>query len=400
MKCDGFKSVAVKIAFWAAAKATRIEEFQVHMAELKDIDAKAYEWLAKKPENQLSKAYFSTTPKSDILLNNLCESFNSFIIDAREKPVIEMYEMIRNLLMGRFQKNRERANKWNGRICSKIKDVLAKIYVEAIRYSPMKSDEMHYQITRSDDKRDQHSVDLFNRSCSCRKYDLTGIPCKHAVCAIWCKKDDPEAYVHPYYLVETYRRCYAARIMPVNGPDLWPPCDLVPPLPPVYIQKVGRPAKLRRREPDEPPPSENKLRGVKKFTKCKQCGGSGHNKRTCNRTEDLQHQEAFQKEPMTQQSAILPNKNLGATRKEKLQVKRARQVGVNIEGSSCSISSININQSVNIHTPAFLKDGVSFTTVSRLRASTGVRGRAGQSSSSSRIHGVKSNSSQESFKKK
>ncbi|XP_075499068.1 uncharacterized protein LOC142537436 [Primulina tabacum] len=110
MKRDGFKSVAVKIAFWAAEKTTRIEEFQVHMAELKDIDAKAYEWLAKKPET------------SDL--------------------------------------------RWNGRICSKIKDVLAKIYVEAIRYSPMNSDEMHYQIMRSYDRRDQHSVDLLNRSCS------------------------------------------------------------------------------------------------------------------------------------------------------------------------------------------------------------------------------------------
>ncbi|XP_075504014.1 uncharacterized protein LOC142541355 [Primulina tabacum] len=164
---------------------------------------------SEKTRSQWSKAYFSTAPKSDILLNNMCESFNSFILDAREKP---------------------------------IKDVLAKIYVEAIRYSPMKSNEMHYQITRSDDRRDQHSVDLLTRSCSCRKYDLTGIPCKHAVCAIWCKKDDPEAYVHPYYLVETYRRCYATRIMPVDGSNLWPPCDLVPPLSPIYIQKVRRPA--------------------------------------------------------------------------------------------------------------------------------------------------------------
>ncbi|XP_073129211.1 uncharacterized protein [Henckelia pumila] len=88
IKRDGFKSVAVKIAFWDAAKSTRIEEFQVHMAKLKDIDAKAYEWLSKKPGNKWSKAYFSTTPKSDILLNNMCESFNSFILDAREKPVI------------------------------------------------------------------------------------------------------------------------------------------------------------------------------------------------------------------------------------------------------------------------------------------------------------------------
>lgn len=398
MKRDGFKSVAVKIALWAVAKTTTIEEFKFRMAELKDIDSNAYEWLAKKPESHWSKAYFSTTPKSDILLNNMCESFNSFILDARDKPVIEMFEIIRNLLMGRFQKNRERAEKWNFRICSKIKDLLSKIYVQAIKYSPMKSDEMHYQITRSDDRHDQHSVDLSRRSCSCRKYDLTGIPCKHAVCAIWCKKDDPEAYVHPFYLVETYRRCNASRIMSVNGPDLWPQCYLPPPLPPRYEEKVGRPEKLRRREADEPPPFKNKLKGVTKFTKCKICGGSGHNKRTCNRNDNVQHKKATQQESTTQQSRTVPDKVVSNLRKpQKLPVKRS-QIGVHIEGSSCSISSINVNQSVNIHKPAFMKGGINFTTVSRLRSSSSVRGRVGQSSSSTANHLVKPTSSQGSVK--
>ncbi|XP_073152403.1 uncharacterized protein [Henckelia pumila] len=203
MKRDGFKSVAVKIAFWAAAKATRVEEFRLRMTQMKESDENAYEWLAKKPENQWSKAFFSTSPKCDILLNNMCESFNSLILYAREKPVIEMFEMIRNLLMARYQVNREKAGRWKSQICPKIRDVLAKIYIDAAGYYP--SDEMHYQITKLDDRRDQHSVDLSSRSCSCRKYDLTGIPCKHAVCAIWCKKEDPEAYVHSYYTVETYK---------------------------------------------------------------------------------------------------------------------------------------------------------------------------------------------------
>lgn len=178
-----------------------------------------------KPENQWSKAYFSTSPKCDILLNNICESFNSFILYARKKPLIEMFQLIRNLLMTRFQVNREKADKWKSRICPKIRDVLSKIYVDAAQYSLMKSDEMHYQITMSDDRRDQHSVDLSRKSCSCRKYDLTCNPCKHAVCVIW---------VHSYYMVKTYRICYELAIMPVNGPNLWPASNLAPPLPPVY----------------------------------------------------------------------------------------------------------------------------------------------------------------------
>ncbi|XP_073064187.1 uncharacterized protein [Primulina eburnea] len=331
MKRAGFKSLAVKITFWAAAKATRIEEFRVQMNEMKVIDENAYEWLAKKPENQWSRAYFSTSPKSDILLNNMCETFNSIILDAREKPVIDMFETLRNLLMARFQVNREKVKKWKGRICPNIKDVLAKIYLEAVRYFPMKSNEMLYQISRSDDIRDQHSVDLSIRSCSCRRYDLTGIPCKHAVCAIWCKKEDPEMYVHSYYMIETYKRCYAMSILPTNGPCLWPECNIPPPLPPIHKQKLGRPAKMRRREPDEPPPSSrNKLKGVKKFNKCKLCGGSGHNQRTCKGNEDIQQETVTQK------------------------IRKEKQHG---------------NRPVNINKPAFVKDGVNFTTVSQLRSS-------------------------------
>ncbi|KAG6519487.1 hypothetical protein ZIOFF_022981 [Zingiber officinale] len=421
MKHDGFKSLAVKIALWAATKATRIEDFRQRMEELKNIDHNAYEWLAKKPEDQWSKSHFSTIPKSDILLNNMCESFNSCILDARDKPIIEMFESIRNLLMNRFLLNREKAEKWKSQICPKIRDLLAKISMDAAAYSPMKSDEMHYQITRSDDHLDQHSVDLSTRTCSCRKWDLTGIPCKHAVCAIWCKKDNPEAYVHHCYLTDTYRRCYALPIMPVNGPNLWPACDLPPPLPPFYKEKIGRPTKLRRREPDEPPTSSqknatsqkntaaqnNKLKGAKRCNKCRICGGSGHNQRTCKGNNDVHQWGAMPQEDNSQQSNALPDEaptdlrdnTLAPSKKEKLQVRRPRQVGVCIQGSSYSISSINVNQSINIHKPAFVKDGTSFTTISRLRSYTDARCRMRPSLSSPVNFVLKPSSSQGSISK-
>ncbi|XP_042374961.1 uncharacterized protein LOC121969103 [Zingiber officinale] len=312
------------------------------MEELKNIDHNAYEWLAKKPEDQWSKSHFSTIPKSDILLNNMCESFNSCILDARDKPIIEMFESIRNLLMNRFLLNREKVEKWKSQICPKIRDLLAKISMDAAAYSPMKSDEMHYQITRSDDHLDQHSVDLSTRTCSCRKWYLIGIPCKHVVCVIWCKKDNPEAYVHHCYLTETYRRCYALPIMPVNGPNLWPTCDLPPPLQPFYKEKIGRPTKLRRREPDEPPTSSqknatsqkntaaqnNKLKGAKRCNICRICGGSGHNQRTCKGNNDVHQWGATPQEDNSQQSNALPDEaptdlrdnTLAPSNKEKLQV--------------------------------------------------------------------------------
>ncbi|MBA0837697.1 hypothetical protein Goarm_009834 [Gossypium armourianum] len=41
----------------------------------------------------------------------------------------------------------------------------------------------------------QHVVDLVEDSCSCKNWDLTGIPCMHAVVVIHLKDEYPETYV-------------------------------------------------------------------------------------------------------------------------------------------------------------------------------------------------------------
>ncbi|XP_073138763.1 uncharacterized protein [Henckelia pumila] len=157
MKNDGYKSVAVKNALWAAAKATTVNEFRKRMQELKEIDRNAYEWLAKKPESHWSKAFFSIIPNCDILLNIMCECFNSLILDARDKTIIEMFEAIRNLMMRRFQLNREKAEKWHTRNCPRIRAILAKISLEAAKLIPMKSDDMHFQI-KATNSQEQYTV--------------------------------------------------------------------------------------------------------------------------------------------------------------------------------------------------------------------------------------------------
>jgi len=49
---------------------------------------------------------------------------------------------------------------------------------------------------------DQHVVDMGQRSCSCRKWELTGFPCKHVIAVVNDKADHGEnvgelyTYVH------------------------------------------------------------------------------------------------------------------------------------------------------------------------------------------------------------
>ena len=83
------------------------------MDKLRVLDEKAYKWVEKMPPNTWSRSFFSTYSKCDILLNNSCEVFNKFILDAREMHVLSMIEQIKNQLMARhYSKEKEHGDMW------------------------------------------------------------------------------------------------------------------------------------------------------------------------------------------------------------------------------------------------------------------------------------------------
>ncbi|KAL0352388.1 UNVERIFIED_CONTAM: hypothetical protein Scaly_1627500 [Sesamum calycinum] len=78
------------------------------------------------------------------------------------------------------------------------------------------------------------------------KWDLSGIPCKHAISAIFCQGENIENYTYQCYRVEKYLKVYEHAILPINGRKEWKKSDFVPPVPPNLVKKVGRPRKTRR----------------------------------------------------------------------------------------------------------------------------------------------------------
>jgi hypothetical protein len=97
------------------------------MEEMKTLNEDAYKWLEKMPPNTWVRAYFSEFPKCDILLNNNCEVFNSYILEARELPLISMLERIKCQLMTRhYNKQQELGKDIQGAFCPKIRKKVAK----------------------------------------------------------------------------------------------------------------------------------------------------------------------------------------------------------------------------------------------------------------------------------
>ncbi|KAH7842337.1 hypothetical protein Vadar_004094 [Vaccinium darrowii] len=59
------------------------------------------------------------------------------------------------------------------------------------------------------------------QSCSCRRWDLTGIPCEHAARVIVELGGEPEEYVSDWYSKHSYLTSYGNIMHPMNGPDMW-----------------------------------------------------------------------------------------------------------------------------------------------------------------------------------
>nr|XP_018627568.1 uncharacterized protein LOC108945800 [Nicotiana tomentosiformis] len=81
------KGKNLKDLVWSAAKTSNEVLFKKFLDELTNEDKEAREWFNHPdiPFNTWPRALFKCHSKCDILLNNLCESFNRYILDARDK---------------------------------------------------------------------------------------------------------------------------------------------------------------------------------------------------------------------------------------------------------------------------------------------------------------------------
>ncbi|CAN1753129.1 hypothetical protein LINPERHAP1_LOCUS5032 [Linum perenne] len=136
----------------------------------------------------------------------------------------------------------------------------------------------------------QMVVDLNNQTCTCRKWELSGIPCSHAISCIAFMQDRSENYVHMWYRVENYMKAYGVHISPMVGLESWQKTDR-PAIKPPHVNivgstKKGRRQTVRRKGPKEAVERQSKQRAYtvkvsRKGTvnKCSICHQPGH-KRT------------------------------------------------------------------------------------------------------------------------
>lgn len=253
------------------------------MDELKVLNQEAHKWMLDQNVQNWARWQFSGLAKSAVIVNNLAESFNTMVMDARDKPIVTMLEMIRRKFMVKFQERLQYIQKFKGPLCPSIHKKLERLQKLVRGCQCLYSGARIFEVI---DEFKTYLVDLDNHTCTCRKWDLKGIPCIHGKAAIYVDRGRPENYVHEYFHISTHLRAWDRQIYPIPDQSMWVQTGYDPIMPPPMRKQVGRPKKARRRGVDEPK-NPAAIRKQHEALRCGRCGQYGHNVRTCKATTQV-----------------------------------------------------------------------------------------------------------------
>ena len=159
-----------------------------------------------------------------------------------------MFERIKCQLMTRHFNKKEEMASFSGAFCPKIRKKVAKNAEYANICYAQPAGMGVFQVSAHEY---QNIVDLEAKTCDCRRWQLTGISCSHAISALRHERIPPESVLPHCYSVDAYINAYACSIWPCRDKSMWEKVDGPKILPPVYEKKAGRPKKSRRKQPQE-----------------------------------------------------------------------------------------------------------------------------------------------------
>ncbi|XP_021736280.1 uncharacterized protein LOC110702846 [Chenopodium quinoa] len=273
-----FTGSTFKELFWRAARATTIFEHEIAMESIKFLDEEAYEYLINIPPHHWSRHAFTPNCKSNMLLINMCETFNAVIRPARDKPILTQMEWMRRYIMNRNNEKWEDSKTVTHNLVPYVRHVLGRIdfVARSCVVQPSRGNTFEVQL-----KDDQVLVDLDKETCTCNHWELTGIPCVHAYACILDMRGDIEAAVDPYYTMDTYKSAYEPAVQPMPGPKHWERVRMREPLPPSIKVQPGRPKSKKRKLELGECSSSGGQASTKRKKQCSNCGGFGHYAKTC-----------------------------------------------------------------------------------------------------------------------
>lgn len=192
---------------------------------------------------------------------------------------------------------RDKMRKYTGQLCPNIQKQVEEAKKKSMEFIAHWNGKDRFVIESC--YGDKFKLNLGERTCSCRRWQLCGIPCAHAISGIYYMGYPPEDFLDDLNKKETYMRVYSHLMDTLEGVDSWPKSGRVALLPPDIKNMPGRPKlHLRMKQPGEqepakrtrdtpPPVSGKRVTKIGKLGRhglvmtCGLCKGKKHNALGC-----------------------------------------------------------------------------------------------------------------------
>ncbi|KAI3886266.1 hypothetical protein MKX03_007986 [Papaver bracteatum] len=254
---------------WRCGTAFTGKECDYYLEHLRRGNTQASDWLEAVDKSLWTTSYFSGC-RYDIYTTKLTESFKAIIGDVLDLPITGLVLGTRTKVADYLCKRQQDV--------SDIANGLTKHYARLLETSQLESNiynVTHFSLheSRVYIQDQEFSVNLDGRTCSCRQYQLMGMPCVHAIAAIQARHYNIHDYCVYWYTIETYRQTYSKTLSTIRSCNDWT-CDPndSPILPPTWRKRVGRP----KRKSIE---SQSLVHGG--TIRCGKCKEPGHNRLKC-----------------------------------------------------------------------------------------------------------------------
>uniref|UniRef100_A0AB38Z7H9 DBD protein n=1 Tax=Paeonia suffruticosa TaxID=45171 RepID=A0AB38Z7H9_PAESU len=257
---------------YTAAHATTVDGFQNCVESIQSFSSEAREWILQSEPEHWANAYFQglryNHMRSDVAL-----SFYSWVTELPTLTIVQMIDTMRCKMMELIYTRRVDLDQWTQtRLTPCLEEKLRNEIVKASSVQVLLlPDGGNYEVCNGVGGTSVVNIDLWE--CSCRGWQVSGLPCFHAVAVLQRIDRNIYDYCSKYFSTVAYRLMYSESINPIPTVDK-----------PVQTQSTAAQVlpPPPRRIPG--PPKKRRIRlkgGVKRPLHCSKCKGAGHNRATC-----------------------------------------------------------------------------------------------------------------------
>lgn len=309
-----------------------MQTWVANMQALRAKTEEGYVEMMAMPGKFWTQAFVETFSFCERVDNNMCECFNSKILKPRCLPIISMLRNIEKYCLEKRRDSYIALKDWDNNISPSAKKMLDVAIDKGGKNNGVWNGFYEFQV---DDGKFIHVVNFLIGECTCRVWQLTGIPCQHVVCGARSMKWELETFVSDYFKKDKYIAAWSQPLEFSRGPEMWKKknssVDEI--LPPPMKTILGRPKRNRRKSNDEPKKSKKgkamKMSRSGKPVTCSSCGVQGHNKRGCPRRSTLPLQTASSQAKRKRSSGLVINEGGQQQQTKRHETARYKKAGYN-----------------------------------------------------------------------